>query len=147
MAKRGRKSITQIPLSDEAKEAIRRQLDFRMPSLSDDMELDDTEYREWLREAEKELCGDVAKPPQQQKSKGGRPPVTDWDAIEEVFRKKIAVDGCPEKLNVKGWQTQADVVTWIRNLDRFARSAAESTVRDHARDFISKYCKQGERGN
>jgi len=72
-------------------------------------------------------------------SKGGAPPKADWPALEEAFLREVKERGVPELLNVEGWQRQADVERWIAEmLDRENIDVSETTIRGHARKFLSR---------
>jgi hypothetical protein len=79
--------------------------------------------------------------PTQPADRRGVPPKADWSAIEEAFRHEVAKRGMPDEMNVDGWQRQADVERWIADtLVRRERveDVSESTVRRHARGFLSR---------
>jgi hypothetical protein len=45
------------------------------------------------------------------RNKGGRPPRTDWPAIEEHIKARVAKRGHPDEVDqVEGWRTTADVI-------------------------------------
>jgi hypothetical protein len=79
-------------------------------------------------------------PAAQRTGRRGVPPKADWSAIEETFRCKVAECGMPDETNVDGWQRQADVERWIRAILKRepVKSVSESTVRRHAKGFLSR---------
>ena len=80
-----------------------------------------------------------ASPTRSAAKKGGRPPSADWEALEEALKHEIAERGLPDPLNVDGWQRQSDVESWLALcLQREGNDVADSTIRDHARDMLSK---------
>jgi hypothetical protein len=71
------------------------------------------------------------------KAAGGRTPKADWDAYFEAFLAKCEADGVPDKLNVEGWQKQADVERYLEELcERDGTRVGTTTIRDHAREFL-----------
>ncbi|WP_152049036.1 hypothetical protein [Aureimonas psammosilenae] len=48
--------------------------------------------------------------------KVGRKPKFDWEEYEQAFLMKVDEEGQPEKSNVEGWQSQADVARWLQSL-------------------------------
>jgi hypothetical protein len=79
---------------------------------------------------------------------GGRPPKADWEAYWEVFAKKCSEEGNPDKLNVKGWQTQADVVRFLSELvARDNADVEERTIREYARNFMLRAKTELDGGN
>jgi hypothetical protein len=72
-------------------------------------------------------------------NKGGRPPVADWEAYYVKFLEKVKADGFPNKLNIDGWRTQADVANWLADLaEKEGFSPGTSTTRGKAREFLAK---------
>lgn len=79
--------------------------------------------------------------PAARKSKkgGGAPAKADWPAIYEAIRREITERGRPDRLNVKGWNCQADIERRILDLARRDRTpVSEPTARTHARRILSK---------
>lgn len=73
------------------------------------------------------------------KSKRGRKQAADWSAYEERLRDKISTDGAPDMNNVSGWQKQADVERFIRELVEHDGCTAEvSTVRSHVKKMLDR---------
>lgn len=75
------------------------------------------------------------------KNKGGAPPKADWPAVEEAFAREVKEKDWPEPTNVKGWQTQADVVRWIK--DQLWKGndpvdVTDRTAREYAKKFLAK---------
>ena len=70
----------------------------------------------------------------------GRRPKADWPAIEEAFRRVLAERGMPDETNVDGWQRQADVERWLRNIliREGVESVSEATLRRRANNFLSR---------
>lgn len=70
----------------------------------------------------------------------GRPSTVDWDVVEDALGIEIKDRGFPTRENDKGWRTQSDVERWMLALlsDR-GEEAGDTTVRDHARDMLTRY--------
>jgi hypothetical protein len=78
--------------------------------------------------------------PTQPAGRRGTLPKADWSAIEEAFRHEVAKRGMPDETNDDGWQLQADVERWLGEIliRERVESISESTLRRHARDFLSR---------
>ena len=84
----------------------------------------------------KEFVAAFVAAPQPAGRRGARPKV-DWRAMEEAFRRRVAERGRPDELNVDGWQTQADVERWLRDMIRREKvEISEATLRRRAKDFL-----------
>jgi hypothetical protein len=71
------------------------------------------------------------------KNTGGRPPAADWNAIRDALQLEIQRRGLPDQENERGWQTQADVESWVAGAlaDR-RENAGEATIRRHVRAML-----------
>jgi hypothetical protein len=79
--------------------------------------------------------------PTQPAGRRGTAPKADWSAIEEAFKREVVERGMPDETNVDGWQRQADVERWLRNIlssREGVESISESTLRRHAKGFLSR---------
>jgi hypothetical protein len=79
------------------------------------------------------------------RSRRGRRPGADWDAVGILLREEIKKRGMPTIDNDDpDWRTQADVEGWVAEvLDQRGESKVESTVREH----VSQILKEIEAGN
>ncbi len=85
------------------------------------------------------ICGGRPFDRSKARNPGGRPPKADWSAFEDRFRDECNKRGNPDSLNVRGWQTQADVATWLGDLaEREDTPVGETQLRQHAREFIDR---------
>ena len=65
------------------------------------------------------------------KNPGGRPQKADWGAFYDRFVEVCKMRGLPDKTNVDGWQTQADVEEWLAELAQNDRTPVGDTqIRD-----------------
>lgn len=78
------------------------------------------------------------------KLKRGRRHVADWVAYKLVYFDKVRTEGQPNDDNVKGWQTQADVIRFLHDLVvRDGSSAEHSTLKEHAREMMHEAIERG----
>lgn len=74
------------------------------------------------------------------KAKPGAKQKFDWDAAEMDFVNQIKSRGFPNKLNVPGWQTQADVVRYLQKMAQLERvDIGDSQTKKYARKFMQKH--------
>ena len=81
----------------------------------------------------------------EQRSRRGRRPGADWDAVGIVLREKIKICGMPTEDNDdQDWRKQADAEGLVAEvLDQRGESKAESTVRKN----VTRILKEIEAGN
>ncbi|WP_430251248.1 hypothetical protein [Neorhizobium sp. DAR64860/K0K1] len=63
----------------------------------------------------------------------------DWPAYEEAYMAEVRTRGFPSELNVKGWQSQADVVRYLQELaQQDGLDLPDSTAKPYARRFLER---------